>query len=545
MFAKAVLAKTHFRSLIFASIAILIGGIIAFFYQNPPFQKNLEAACQGSPRKVHFRVKPDFYLNKKFLPLREITEEELSEYAAHHLRYTFQTVQNFEKEKSPKFATIPADAYKISQITYEKAHYPLNLKIWPGMILRIFFDRITNKPDLDMNYMAKALEVGATSVEDEALHITYEAEITMYVCESSEGKFADKLSLPADPLLAFWFVPEEKLETRMHEIYKTDFKANPCATAEFMNDYDPYYYWYYWSLSLPNCHASLPPHSIKEFPLIELKELSVETEAPMDLKFLDAVRGRTLKASVNFTLIDDDSILVPDLFGTVVEEAIPHIIATEKFSMVRDRLEYFQNYDIALQTGLIFAWSMRKISDDFKLEKLTVEEMFIQWRMTGKLKNSQQPYEILVSIGSTVENKPGFHLFYNAIRDGMIDSDIFYFGGHSGVGKNLSENRLRENLSKIKNDNSSHSARQHQLAMIMTCFSAHYFSEKNFPLPPHSNMTRDIIYTASLPSGYDARVLTGAMTQIDRYFETGSALNFARWPKAFKADAFFIHKRQK
>ncbi|MNL12166.1 hypothetical protein D3C87_1330280 [compost metagenome] len=243
-------------------------------------------------------------------------------------------------------------------------------------------------------------------------------------------------------------------------------------------------------------------------------------------------------------MIDDDSLIVPDPFDALLDTRIPEIVGTDKFSKVRSDLDKLQNYDIALRTGLVFAWSMRKISDDFKLEQWSRDTMLLQWLLTGKLKESQQPYEIVVTIGSAMADASSYKSFYEALNKGLATSDIVFYGGHSGVGKNLSVNRLQDGVQNLFGSLPSGSIPQHQLLMLMTCYSLHYFSPQNFPLPKQKAFVRDILQTASLPVGYDARMLTGLMVQVDNYLESGRHLPYEKWPKKFKGDLFLVHQQQ-
>ena len=540
-----MLPKSRVRFLIVTLLVIVFGGMLAYFAQHPPVVFSgvrSEAACQGEFSKISFKIHPKFYLNKKFLDSAKLSEEQARAYIEKHIRHVYLAMPAFENSQTPKFSTIPHGGLKISNIAQTDASYPLALQTSWTEVSPHFVSAMQKRTDIDSNYINKAVAAGKTSTTDEALLISYQAEIELLLCEGKERHFSGEVTLPADPFLGFWFVPEARRVQKLHEVSKKMEPITPCANNEFLYDRDPYYYWHYFSLDEAHCKESLLPHTMLSFPVEDRKNLSTVDAQPFDLKFLDKARARELNVSVNFTLIDDEAGFDKVYFNEALPPQILSIIQTPHFIQAKDAIASLGSYDVALQSGLIFAWSMKSLSNNFEFEQVAFEEQLIQWRLRGQLKQSQQKFNILVTIGSAVKESPAFGKFYSALNQGFAGSDIVYFGGHSGVGKNLSENRIHEEVQNLYGTLGANQIPDHQLLILLTCYSTHYFPPNGFPMPDKP-FVRDIIGTASVPSGYDARLMVGLMEQIDRYLAKGKELPFEKWPTQYDRDVFLVHQR--
>lgn len=540
--------RLHF--LFLTALTILSGGLLAYLFKYPPeflighlMGQRSEATCQGDISSLSFKIHPSFYLNKKFLSPKPLSQAEALAYAEKHIRYIHTGIPGFEKEQTPKFSVIPYDGYTLKNIEITEAKYPLSLEISKTDINPRFLRTMKSRDDIDSLYMAKALEAGATSLEDEALKVTYDAEIKLVLCQTKQNQFANKVNLPTDPFLGFWFVPPSQRIEKYNEVFKKNERITACATEEFLYDHDPYYYWYYWSLDHKQCHENLTKNSVQVYPVKNLVPRSLQTQHPFDLKFLDKIDpDRELKITVNFTLIDDDSVFQPEPFHISLQKRIDSLIANPNFDDVKVALNGLNRYDITLQTGLAFAWSVKSLSDDFVLTQTTFQEMLLQWILRGKLKQSQKRYEIFVTIGSAMKENPSYEKFYLALNQGLASSDIVYFGGHSGAGKNLSQNRIQEQVVNFYDSLPAKNIPDQQLVVLMTCYSLRYFPMNAFPVPDKS-FVRDMLYTASVPAGYDARMLVGLIEQADRYLAKGRHLPFEKWPQQYNGDVFLLHQR--
>lgn len=174
--------------------------------------------------------------------------------------------------------------------------------------------------------------------------------------------------------------------------------------------------------------------------------------------------------------------------------------------------------------------------------KVAEQSQLVIWRLRGELKQSHQKYEVTVTTGSAVEDFESYDAFYESLNQGIAKSDIVYFGGHSGVGKNLSENRIHERVKNIYSALAPAEIPDHQLLIFMTCYSLHYFPPNGFPVP-NKPFQRDLLQTASVPAGYDARLLVGLIEQADSYLAKGRQLPFEKWPAHYGRDVFLVHQR--
>lgn len=536
------------RFLIFTLLAIVLGGLFAYLKQNPPrffLGARSEAACQGDISKFAVKIRPQFYLNKKFLPSSTpLPESDVRAYIEKQMRYVYMTMPSFDKKQTPRFAVIPHGSLKISDIEQKDATYPLALKISWQNVNPVFLELLQKRNDIDSMYMKKALAVGHTTTSDQALLVSYEAEIEILLCENETRHFANEVNLPTDPFLAFWFVPEGKHIQKLNLFTKESEVITACANEEFQYDYDPYYYWHYFALDENSCKDRLLPNTVQSFKLESKTALSTQTAQAFDFKFLDQVRQRTLKMTTIFTLIDDDTLYPKRPFGKELFGKIDAIIANPDFTAAKAAIAQLEDYDIAMHSGLIFAWSLNQLSNNFKMIKLTEKEQLVIWKLQGELKQSHQQYEVMVTIGSAMDSSKSYDTFYASLNQGLAKSDIVYFGGHSGVGKNLSENRIQEQVRDLYTNLSSAEIPDHQLLILMTCYSLHYFPPNGFPMP-NKAFQRDILQTASVPAGYDARILIGIIEQADSYLARGSQVPFEKWPSLYGRDVFLVHQRMR
>jgi hypothetical protein len=538
-----LLGRTRF--LFFTFLVIVLGGIFAYLKQNSPLLflgSRSEAACQGDVSKISFKIHPHFYLNKKFLPAISLSDDELRAYIEKHIRYIYLAMPAFEKQKTPKFSVIPFGGLQISQIVQKDASYPLALKTsWAG-VNPYFLKAMNERQDVDSLYMKKAVAAGQTATTDEAILVSYEADVELLMCENEQRRFASEVALPTDPFLGFWFVPENKRIQKFNEVTKTNESITPCANDEFLYDQDPYYYWHYYSLDENSCKESLLPKAVQSFKIESKSLLSTQTKTPFDLKFLDQVRDRELKMTVNFTRIDDDSPEVKSFFDTGLPAKVNAIIANPSFNEAKTLIGQLNEYDLALHSGLIFAWSLKSLSDNFEFKQVALNNQLLQWNLRGQLKKSHQKYNVVVTMGSAITESDSYSGFYASLNQGIAASDIVYFGGHSGVGKNLSENRIQEQVTNLYSSLNPAEIPSHQLMILMTCYSLHYFPKDGFP-KPNKDFVRDILYTASVPAGYDARILVGLVEQVDNYLAKGSQLPLEKWPSHYDRDVFLVHQR--
>ncbi|WP_413290445.1 hypothetical protein [Bdellovibrio sp. HCB337] len=534
--------NSFLRFLFLAAITVVAGGLAAYLYMHPPFSKRLEATCQGKSESFSFNIHPKFYLNKKLLPSPTVSDADLSIYADRHLRYIHTSIPAFNKQDTPKFAAIPYDGYKISRIQQKDAKYPFNLEIYSNGIHPSLLKKIKDTQDLDSQYITKALAAGSTSNLDDAIEVTYDAEVKVLTCQDQTHQFKEQVLMPADPFLAFWFVPEPQRVVKYNEARKINERITPCATDDLLYDHDPYYYWYYWSLDDRRCADSINKDAFLSYKISDKQTISLETTKPFEMKFLETIGARPLKVTVSFTMIDDDSVFHPEPVNIVLKEKIDSILTLQDFEQARKAINDLSIYDIAIRSGLAFAWSMKNLSDEFKIEQLALEEILLQWKLTGKFKESQKNYEILVTIGSAMKEQSSYEKFYAALNEGLATSDIVYFGGHSGVGKNLSENRIHEAVYSIYGSLLPQAIPRHQVVMLMTCYSLRYFPLSSFPMPK-KEFTRDVLYTASVPSGYDARMATGLLEQADKHLAKKRTLPFEKWPAHYNADVYLVHQK--
>lgn len=535
------------RFLIFTLLVIVLGGMLAYWAQHSPVlfsSDKRSASCLGDASKISFKINPKFYLNKRFLNSNKLTDADIRNYIEKHIRYVYLAMPSYSKAQTPKFSAIPYGGFSLSNIQMKDAKYPLALKTSWTDVNPYFRTAMDKRVDIDSLYMKKAVEVGSTSLQDDAFEIAYEAEVQLILCEDGNRTFGNVVNLPADPFLGFWFVPEEMRVRKFHQVSKKEEPITPCANDEFLYDHDPYYYWHYFSLDEPACRERILPKAVESFPVRERINLSINDSQPFTLDFIDKVRSRDLKMTVNFTLIDDDSVFVKELFYHDLRPKIESIVAIPDFPSAKDAITQLDMHDVALQSGLIFSWSIKSLSEKFEFNFITSSEQLMQWRLRGQLKQSLQKYDLLVTMGSAMQESGSYSQFYAALNQGFASSDIVYFGGHAGVGKNLSENRIQEGVTDLYNTLSADQIPEHQLLMLMTCYSLHYFPPNGFPMP-NKPFVRDILGTASVPSGYDARILVGLVEQIDKYLAKGKQTQWQKWPEIYERDLFLVHQRVK
>jgi hypothetical protein len=534
------------RSLFFkAGLAVVAGLVFAFSYKHftSPYRKpdhRSYATCRGETSFSKFSIHPHFFINREFLS-NDPTEVEIQYLVEKHVRHLYTILPTYKAETTPKYAVVPYDGVHTSGIKVTKAEYPLELKIDSTDIHPKFLRNMKSAADLDARYILKALEKGQTSLKDNALRIEYQADLEFITCEET-GKFANHFYLPLDPFLGYWLVPLEKRITMHNTFLKKDSLITPCATPEYLYDQDPYYYWFYWSLDAPTCKDALVAGGVIEYePQVhEKKSTEVPAEKAFDLSFLSKVGDRPLEMTVAMTLIEDDSVISKQNFDEPLRQKIETALAQDDFSHAKDKFKELDIYDIALQTGLVYVWSLKQMSSEFEFKQVQLHDMLLEWKIQGRFAKSKKSYSVDLVIGSAMADTPSFESFYKVLNQGIVASDIVYFRGHSGAGKNLSKNRIDQQIS-VQNTAEKIQSPQHQLVALVSCYSLRYFPKEIFPILGTS-FTRDILYTASVPQDYDSRMLVGLMEQVDLQLAEGHHIPYEKWPESFSRDVMLVHK---
>lgn len=524
---------------------LFLGSICAYLYINKSNlirEPNKSFTCLADVRKVSFKINPSFYLNKRFLKNSQIDSVKAEEYIQKHLRYMFTSTPSYSPLHSPKFGVVPYDGVIIRNIKIENSLYPIELNLSLDGINENYIAATGRRGDVDSSYLTYAMQVGRTQVDDTAIKISYEAELQLSLCESSEAKFSNTINLPVDPFLAFWFISPKNRVNKHNSILNQKMNLTACSSDEFLNDYDPYYYWYYWKLDDKRCYENLPSNAVHSYNVMDLKELGEVENEQFSLNFLNKNLAEKFKMSVNLTLIDDDSLIHPEPFDISLRAKINEIIQFKSFEDAKKNITNLDNYDISLQTGLVFSWSLAQISSKYTVDIMATDPMYISWKLKGKFKNSNKEYEIDVNIGSAMKDFESYDSFYKALVSGIATSDIVYFRGHSGAGKNLSKERIQDKLVEMYKIADASAVPNHQLVFLMSCFSLRYFPANDFPFPSKS-FTRDFIYTASTPSSYSDPILIGLINQVADHYYGRFEIPFNKWPSKFKSDVFLVHKR--
>ena len=502
-----------------------------------------KAVCLGEALESQATLESHFFLNQKFSP-QELTPSLTIELIQKHIRYIQTSLPHYDKSLAPRFVTLPFESSTVLNHKIEKTKYPFDLKLYTQSIRPYFLKMIEKRTDFDSLYLQNALARGKTSSNDPGIKISYQASLKIVHCDSQDQKLHPSTYLPMDPFLAFWFVPEANQVQKVNLALKADEKITPCASDDFIYDQDPYYYWHYWSLnSDPRCQKAHIQDSFQKFSLSSIETSPLKTSHPLKLDFLKNLQ-RPLKITVNLTMIDDDSPFVPELFDASLTARVEQIMTTQEFASAREQINQLEKYDISMRTGLAFSWALKEISDDFKFEQTALDEMLFQWTITGKFKKSQKPYQVEVTVGSAMKEMASYEAFYQALNKGLAQSDIVYFGGHSGTGKNLAKDRIYEQTLGHFSELEATQAPAQQIVFLMTCYALRYFPTDAFP-NLHPEFVRDILYTASLPGGYDSRLLLGMLEQIDQTLAGHQHLPLQQWLSKYKTDIFLYHRHLK
>ena len=540
----------------FILFTCLVGAGV-FIYRSPTvqFKNESSASCQGNAFSERIRISTEFYVVKDLwgsanAQLQEIsqapTEEQMQIMIGDHLRFLQTRWIHIDPTQKLRFTTVAARSENVIAMSASPSFYPDDVKVTKAPLRAGFVRTIENGHSFESRYLKAAFAKQTVAKNARAWKISYTVELDVVACDPELKKLPAEVMMPKDPYLAMWAVPVGQWRSLKNEIDGELETITPCASDDFLYDHDPLYYWYYWDLSSELCQQKLPMVFFEKVKVesLAIKPLGASSEFNFDFlkrKLIENPQG-PIKASAFFTLIDDNSYLVPDVFAPELSARVVEVLQLDEFEKARQEIESLKNYDIALRSGLVFSWTLKNLSKEFAVEFLTVDEYLIRWRLSGKLRESGQSFVVDVVVGSAMEELSSYAGFYADLSKALLTDDFVYFGGHSGTGKNLSRYRFEAKVQELQKSLPAESLPKHQVLMLMTCYSLKYFSETDFP-KALGLQERDIVYTASVPSGYDARLLSGVFEQMDRSLAGQKMVPFSKWSEHYQRDVFMVHRK--
>lgn len=537
-------------------ITCLIGaGVFIYKSENNRSENENSVSCQGNAFSERVRLSSEFYLSRDLWAevnnhsedkTKAPTPEQMKILIADHLRYLQTRWVHIDPQFKLHFSTVSALSENVISMQVSPSFYPEEMKISKESLRPVFVRTIENGQSLESRYLQAAFDKQEIGKSSRAWKISYTVELDFTSCDPQQKKLPTEIYLPKDPYLAMWAVSSGQWVSKKNEIDGKLESITPCASDDFLNDHDPLYYWYYWDLSPVICQQKVAMSLFDKVKVESLAKKEIGAREDLSFDFLKdkAKSGDSsiLKASAFFTLIDDNSYLVPDVFGPELSSRVVEVLRLDDFEQARQEIEKLNNYDIALRSGLVFSWTLKNLAKDFTIEVLSVDEFLIRWKLSGKLRESGQGFQVNVVVGSAMEEMNSYAEFYADLSQALLTDDFIYFGGHSGTGKNLSRYRFESKVQELHKSLPAESLPQHQVLMLMTCYSLKYFNETDFPKSAVLK-ERDFIYTASVPSGYDARLLSGVFEQMDRSLAGLSMVPFSKWSAHYQRDVFMVHRK--
>jgi hypothetical protein len=394
----------------------------------------------------------------------------------------FQHTQLLEKAEIMVPST---EDLEIEVLSIKKAQFFANLQI----------DDFRPSQDVkDTNYLNQALQKGKTSDSDPAFKISYRGKSRFYTCLKSETPLVQKVVLPLDPFLSFWYAPKSRRVVSTFGLNSN--VISPCSNNEMADFGDATQFWWLWSPEEKNLDINKIEYSCEKS--VDIRALTYpvkliwsnsstgplthEKSVLLTKNRIDKWRLQN-KISVNLIIgvLDTDpkkrmpfDLFFADLPQITFEEA--------KFEKLWNQwTRKMEKKEIKREPGFIemlsFLRHVNKVVKITKLKTKTLDEqkIYAEIQLEGVLLKSKKPIEIKITFGPTEvpKDKVAYHAI--AFVDGIQNSDIALYAGHAGLGtytnwvEIIKRPEVRELVKKP-----IHKA--HQIIGLFSCNAYSYYS---------------------------------------------------------------------
>ena len=374
---------------------------------------------------------------------------------------------------------------KIEQVSYNK---------------KLHIDRVEND---DYSKYPSALSNGLDILpKDKAFKISYSAIVPVIRCGAFENKSnMVRVLLPFDPYLEYWSVPKQN---RLKRAYQGNSSiTTPCADSEVADLKSPHMLWYVWNpeevgKSLDNiffdCKKILKPEIDYQVLSASFKEKKSQVN-PVEFSQLLSKKEWNVSIILGY-LKKNDSKSLSEL----------HEVLHSDQSLLKLSKRYLsgnvKNINYNLEPSMMSLFQIIKTLNDLAdipEEKFIFKSNngFYTLTFSGVFKKSQQPFKMNLYFGPTdVDQQLGLHLGF--LAESFKNSDMIFYIGHSGMGKNFNLHNMKKSLNFSDTQMTEiFSKVSYQLISVSSCYSTNYYSTEYFDLRKHAGQTSDLVLTGS------------------------------------------------
>lgn len=367
--------------------------------------------------------------------------------------------------------------------TDEDVEYQVNKRSKGKLAQNFSIKKVTHADvTLTSEYLLNAIAKTKLSTKEVVQSFQYTAKVGVIVCSESNKQAAKTIETnivkaPRDPWLAHWMTGDEHLyEVKWNA---SEFRIPSYFNSEYADIPHPEFAWYFWN----------PEYSGKT-------KLGKKYSATKDLRHSKSIVTAKVKVS-NFVELESTSQLV----STLNETGKKAISVTIVFGITDPKLEqvdFNAIFQIA-QSGKIDKWQslvlekLKDLSEQKEVDRgslyaasfLNNLHRFLQMdeynftfdkeekilTIHSKLKESGVDIRINFFFGSTDVLAGMSPNHWNASLQGLINDDIIFYIGHSGLGENF---KVANILSNSKTDKTEIQKKK-RIIGIFSCYSASYF----------------------------------------------------------------------
>lgn len=391
--------------------------------------------CSGEGAERSVRLDGKLVLNERFLPAGAAEREIAVRHAIREQLKFVPAALLFD----PEVRSLGAFYADVERVPIE------SVKTHPGTYgLDLAIDRVHDPGTTqDRDYVLRAEKAGSTQGRDPSLVVTYRAPLRIAACVAGGGALG-KVDLPADPYLAYWMVPP----TERRPTASDQRLDNPCADSQLSEPGFPSFYYYGWEPKRLDpdhgfrCDRWL--HEGRQFFASALtwgeSDSAVPLEPLAELVRADGGSGRPISVSVIIGALRPWTLPV-DVAGLARALASGDRAPVQAAQRLAARGRTFETLDPGAREMLRFLSLCPEVLD---VEAQDVEEAGrgLRVELRGRLRESKRGVDLRVFFGITSEDVPPGASHWDELERALVTSDLLFYIGHSGMGRNLDPDLL-------------------------------------------------------------------------------------------------------
>lgn len=526
------------------------GVVVDNIKTNSVVNESLNLTCIGKTKFKQVQYEAQFILLESAAPKNEdgsVNESFLYQVAYYGNMFIPFSFDFVNVANHAKFMSMDPDSLKSEIISREETIYPYDVKT-----IKIKDEELKFlSPEL-MQYAIK-LKANGAQKGDKAILIKVKANFNAYYCLGYNAPALDSENfnyyLPMDPMTAFEVVPESEYRPIQSTITKDVSVNNPCIDPISIRVTETYKslqnneFFYFWNPVLQandangvsfNCgkwyklndsYQKVKPRFF-DIPSIENKRLPFE-------EIVKKNKTVHIGLAMGFTNNPHQK-LEADILYKKFEQAF-QIKDKAEFDKILPSFSVGSNVDVSVDRMLIFLWRLNKYFNVSKKD-VFIDENKVVIDLKGVLKQSQLSVDLKLYLGSTKVKTSNFEITKKFIGNGMLESDIFIYEGHSNFGDaiNPSTLALETTIKEFKG-----TAPENQIFALFSCQSYFNYAPRLFSSIPIKGK-RGWIHSLGNYREVTSNGSLGVIAYLDHIASNKKPIPFEKWADMFANDNFLM-----